>query len=264
MSHPQGDQLSGSDALLVLEAIQACVSARDDRDLEESVYPRIRKLFAFDYAATSLGTWHAARREWSQQRFLNLALPDAFWRAYTELDWIADPVVAECLRGQPHQHWSMTAGQTLLDTGETRLPPYNPCAFLLMDYGVRSGYTSTVAPVAPGGSYSLITFCTESDRAPDARTRSIIAHLAPHLHQVLIREAGSRAATAPEARLSAREIEVLNWLKAGKSSWDIARVLGIGERTVNFHVYNLMRKLGAANRPQAVAIAVHQGWINLD
>lgn len=261
MPHPQREYLSGSDALLVLETIQACVAATGSRDLRETVYPRIRNLFAFDYAVASLGTWKPAAREWSQQVFLNHALPDSYWQAYLDLDWIADPVVAESLRGEPHQHWSMSAGQTFLDSGETRLPPYNPCARLAMDYGVHSGYTSSVAPVGGDGPHSLITFCTRKDAAVDPRTRCILAHLTPHLHQALVREAGNRA---PEACLSGREIEVLNWLKGGKSSWDISMVLGISERTVNFHVYNLMRKLGALNRPQAVAIAVAQGLIGLD
>ncbi len=265
MSHPQREHLSGSDALLVLETIQACLAANGERDLRETVYPRIEKLFSFDYAVASLGTWQPSTRGWSQQFFLNRNLPDSYWLAFQELDWTADPVVAEALRGQPHQHWSMTAGQTLLDTGETRLPPYTPCARLAMDYGVHSGYTSTIAPLGrKAGSYSLITFCTRKDDAVDPRTRGILAHLTPHLHQVLVREAGNRAGQTPEAHLSGREIEVLNWLKAGKSSWDISMVLGISERTVNFHVYNLMRKLGALNRPQAVAIAAAQGVIGLD
>lgn len=264
MSHPQPNQLSGSDALLLLEAIQACVAASSGRDLYESVYPRIRKLFPFDYAAAALGTWQPAKRLWSQQLFLNLGLPEAFWLSYGETDWIGDPVVAECLRGQPHQHWSVNTGQTLLDTGETRRPPRHPCAALLMDHGVLSGYTSTVSPANRAGAFSLITFCTRKDGAADPRTRTILSHLTPHLHQVLIREAGSRTERTPDLRLSAREREVLNWLKAGKSSWDISMVLAISERTVNFHVYNLMRKLGATNRPQAVAIAANHGLISIE
>jgi DNA-binding CsgD family transcriptional regulator len=63
--------------------------------------------------------------------------------------------------------------------------------------------------------------------------------------------------------LSAREKEVLNWLKQGKSSWEISVILGISESTVNFHVYNVMHKLDASSRPQAVAAAAHLGLIDL-
>ncbi|MDD2319375.1 MAG: helix-turn-helix transcriptional regulator [Geobacteraceae bacterium] len=63
--------------------------------------------------------------------------------------------------------------------------------------------------------------------------------------------------------LSTREKDVLNWLKQGKSSWDISAILGISERTVNYHVYNIMEKLEAVNRPQALAIALRLGLIEI-
>lgn len=61
--------------------------------------------------------------------------------------------------------------------------------------------------------------------------------------------------------LSQREREVLQWLKEGKSSWEISVILGITERTVNFHVRNIMGKLNAVSRTQAVAIAVERGVV---
>ncbi|MDR3438216.1 LuxR C-terminal-related transcriptional regulator [Telmatospirillum sp.] len=262
MSRPERGHISGNDALLVLETIETCLAADSDQDLYETVIPCIQKLFSFDYASLTLGTWQAAQRKWSPQALYSLNLPGSFWESYQKSNWIADPVVAESLRGRPHQHWSMTAGQTILDTGETRAPPLHPSAALLMDYGIYSGYTSAVAPAGPGESCSMITFCTGRDRGLDPRTRDILSHLTPHLHQALLRNQNN--GKAPDILLSNRESEVLNWLKLGKSSWDISMVLGISERTVNFHVYNLMRKLGAINRPQAVAIAVSRGLIGLD
>jgi len=61
--------------------------------------------------------------------------------------------------------------------------------------------------------------------------------------------------------LSMREKEVLKWLKMGKSSWDISIILGISERTVNFHITNIMNKLDAMTRTQAVAISIEKGLI---
>ena len=61
--------------------------------------------------------------------------------------------------------------------------------------------------------------------------------------------------------LSMREKEVLKWLKMGKSSWDISIILDISERTVNFHITNIMNKLDAMTRTQAVAISIEKGLI---
>ncbi len=57
--------------------------------------------------------------------------------------------------------------------------------------------------------------------------------------------------------LSPREREVLKWLKCGKTSWAISLILRISERTVNYHVNNIMRKLDVSSRIQAVSEAAN-------
>jgi len=58
--------------------------------------------------------------------------------------------------------------------------------------------------------------------------------------------------------LSPREREVLALLAEGLPTKQIARSLGITERTVKFHVASLFAKLGASNRAQAVALAARR------
>jgi DNA-binding NarL/FixJ family response regulator len=62
--------------------------------------------------------------------------------------------------------------------------------------------------------------------------------------------------------LSDRERTVLREVAAGRSTKQIARVLGITERTVKFHVASIMNKLGADNRAQAVAEAAKRGLLD--
>lgn len=64
------------------------------------------------------------------------------------------------------------------------------------------------------------------------------------------------------ALLSEREIQCLQLIAAGKTSWAIAGVLGISQHTVNAHIRNIVRKLGVATRPQAVAEAMRRGLIS--
>ena len=64
--------------------------------------------------------------------------------------------------------------------------------------------------------------------------------------------------------LSKREKEVLLWSKRGKSSWEISAILNISERTVNFHVNNIMQRLNVVSRIQAVAVAIERGLINME
>lgn len=58
---------------------------------------------------------------------------------------------------------------------------------------------------------------------------------------------------------SCREKECLFWVSEGKTSWEIAQILGITERTVNFHLNNAIRKSGCKNRYQTVAKSIITG-----
>ncbi len=59
---------------------------------------------------------------------------------------------------------------------------------------------------------------------------------------------------APEP-LTPRELEVLTLLGQGRSNGEIADALTIAPRTVKVHVQNILSKLGAGNRTEAVSIA---------
>lgn len=54
-------------------------------------------------------------------------------------------------------------------------------------------------------------------------------------------------------KISKRERECLHWVSEGKTSWEIALILGIKERTVNYHFTQLVGKLCARNRNHAMA-----------
>jgi DNA-binding NarL/FixJ family response regulator len=63
--------------------------------------------------------------------------------------------------------------------------------------------------------------------------------------------------------LTQREKEVLTWVGRGKTSSEIAIILGLSERTVNFHCDQAMRRLDVINRTQAVAKALTAGLITI-
>ena len=66
-----------------------------------------------------------------------------------------------------------------------------------------------------------------------------------------------------EEPLTAREVEVLQLLAEGLPNKSIATRLGISDQTVKFHVASICGKLGAANRTQAVRLAVRRGLVSL-
>ena len=63
----------------------------------------------------------------------------------------------------------------------------------------------------------------------------------------------------PPHGLSGRELEVLRWLAAGETNRQIARRLGLSPHTIERHVANLYRKIGARGRADATAYALRNG-----
>jgi len=66
-----------------------------------------------------------------------------------------------------------------------------------------------------------------------------------------------------EETLTARELEVLRLIRDGYRNKQIADRLAIAENTVNFHIKNLVGKLGANDRTHAVTIAIRRGFLQV-
>jgi NarL family two-component system response regulator LiaR len=68
----------------------------------------------------------------------------------------------------------------------------------------------------------------------------------------------------PGIDLTPREHEVLRQLARGRSNKDIAATLDVSDETVKTHVANLLGKLGAENRGQAIVHAIRRGLVSVD
>jgi DNA-binding NarL/FixJ family response regulator len=63
--------------------------------------------------------------------------------------------------------------------------------------------------------------------------------------------------------LSAREVEILDYIAHGQSNKAIARLLSISDQTVKNHITSILRKLAVNDRTQAVIYALRNNWIRL-
>ncbi len=71
----------------------------------------------------------------------------------------------------------------------------------------------------------------------------------------------SSAPTGDMPKLTPRELEVLQLMGRGARNKEIAAILVIAERTVKIHVGNILSKLNAGNRTEAVAMAMKSGLL---
>ena len=68
--------------------------------------------------------------------------------------------------------------------------------------------------------------------------------------------------TIANINLSARELEILDYICKGFSNAEIAKTLGLSQRTIDGHRSRLFEKTGAKNAPHLVLFAVKNGLIN--
>jgi DNA-binding CsgD family transcriptional regulator len=103
----------------------------------------------------------------------------------------------------------------------------------------------------PGGSTCFALF--GMPQRPGPRQAYFIELLLPHLHLALLRLEGKPAAAPAERAVSRREMEILHWVREGKSNTEVGQILGISGLTVKNHLQRIYRTLGVSNRTQAVA-----------
>jgi len=78
---------------------------------------------------------------------------------------------------------------------------------------------------------------------------------------ILARYLALTASTAALSSLTEREIEIARWTARGKTSGEIAGILGLSQHAVNDHIAAAMAKIDAVNRVQFVAKSIRLGYI---
>ena len=180
----------------------------------------------------------------------------ASWRSIYEQQGYAatDPTVAHSLSSSLPLVWS---SQFFVDKGAASLMEH------AHQYGLRSGLT---VPVHSSNLQTgMLSLSSEATLLDDDVGR--IAHsqlFATYLHEAVRKLVEKNARVQQtEFQLTPREKECLTWAAAGKSSWEISKIVSSSERTVNFHIGNVIQKLHVTSRSHAVAKALAVGLIQL-
>lgn len=236
------DKLSKRDYMLILDFVQGTIECATHEEFKYLV-KMLAKLVPFDYATCVLRTIDPVSQK-EQFEVVNINYPDEWLKLYvSENFYKVDPIVIENFKRFGLQYWA--------DTYKLYKPP-RKFIEASNSFGLTDGYTIGVRN-ARGTEASLFSISGSSIER-DKRTEECLMHIIQHIHRVMVRIAGS-IPNYKKVLLSPREKEVIRWVAMGKSSWDISIIMGISERTVNFHVTSIMQKLEAVTRAHAVAIA---------
>lgn len=129
-------------------------------------------------------------------------------------------------------------------------------------FGVSHGWAQS--SLTPDGHIGMLTLARDveafSASELDSRETSMM-WLTSVAHSALSEAIVQRHRPDPLPELSAREKSILGWTIDGKTSADIALLLGISVHTVNFHFKHALVKLGVPNKAAAVAKAIRLGLL---
>ena len=132
--------------------------------------------------------------------------------------------------------------------------------FQAMKVGASAYCLRDVAPEA------LLDMIVRVQRGEYLMSDSVLER--PHVTERVLRQfrelAAARVGVEPLfVPLSAREVEILDYIAHGHSNKAIARELSISDQTVKNHITSVLRKLAVNDRTQAVIYALRHNWIRL-
>jgi DNA-binding CsgD family transcriptional regulator len=248
--------LSKQDMIILLEMIHeslACVSEDEIR----TVMSRLSAVIPYQ-AALSCISKIGAKGAVESMQVVNVDYPAEYLVELGKRGLVAkDPIVIENFKSFKLQYWADTFKRQGAFSDDM-----HEIGALAEDFGfhkVRSGcgYGHGVSNLKrTEGSF----FCYQGMER-SSRTEEILELVIPHFHEALRRVTNISKNGSP---LTSKETEIIKWVKQGKTTWDISTILGISERTVKFHVANILQKLDATTRAHAVAIALERKLIDIE
>jgi LuxR family quorum-sensing transcriptional regulator LasR len=196
-------------------------------------------------------------RQAPDQVYLRSSYPTSWRQHYDNTNLRAiDPTVAHCFKSAAPMLWmdhsfTTPAQQALYEDASS--------------FGLRVGVTLPIR--GANGEVGMLN-CVRDQAPSQAFGRDLQATLGS---LSLLRDIASDAfapyfqttGNAALPTLTARERDCLQWMAAGKTAWEIGRLLSISEAGVNFHIANLRTKFGVSRRNDVVIQALRLGLIAL-
>ncbi|TXE32987.1 autoinducer binding domain-containing protein [Serratia ureilytica] len=129
----------------------------------------------------------------------------------------------------------------------------------MSQFGLHTGWSQSVKDCY--GRLGILTFAgkTLPQQTPQAGAVNelFFLWLAQTAHKPLREALISVNDEAIKDVLTLREKDILRWCSEGKTAEEIALLMGVSERTINFHIGNSIKKLSVANKTAATAKAVY-------
>ncbi|MGV2287162.1 LuxR family transcriptional regulator [Trinickia sp. YCB016] len=222
------------------------LECKDINEWSESIF-KLARQYDFPYVYFGIKSSRGAS---CRSAFVQTNFPAAWQRMYDVHYYPIDPIALHCTQ---HMHPLVWDAETFA-TERQREFFEEGC-----QYGLRSGIGFPIH--GPQGQAGILCLASEGKARNDARIRASLSMLRDYACESYLKVSRSQAGSPPSTSLTPRELECLRWVTAGKTSWEMSRILSCSEATINFHISNLTKKFGVQTRRQAVIRAISEGLV---
>jgi LuxR family transcriptional regulator, quorum-sensing system regulator SolR len=182
--------------------------------------------------------------------------PDGYPDAYISQRWERiDPVLASSLRALRPFLWSDVTERS--DLSKEQRDFLGESTSLKVQSGIVFPFHG------PGHRLDVMSISQRTFEPPNPERMGLLHAVSVQSWTRYLELSEGSPFSQDGSALTPRELEILRWCKEGKSRPEIGEILSISHKTVEFHLCNLMNKLGANNQITAVVIALQRGLIEL-
>jgi DNA-binding CsgD family transcriptional regulator len=164
-----------------------------------------------------------------------------------------DPVLALALKKRGLCSWQPLVRSNIQDPHDI--------AGCMAKVGLLSGFSASFVGIAAGCDV-ISVLSRQAIQLSRSECDSLLMTLSLFWHQQHELE-WVEYCRSRQPKLTAREFQVLRWMKEGKSYGDVATITGLSQRVIEFHAKNILTKLDAGDKTTAVVKAIKLGLIAL-
>jgi len=228
--------------------LQALQSIESEQQLFQTIVSLGREL-GFDYCTYGL---RAPLPAATPKTLIFSNYPTAWQAQYQAKNYLAiDPTVQHGLRSPLPLLWT-----------DNLFSPARELWEEAQSFGLRYGWAQSSRDF--NGITGMLTLARSNEPISDTELNAKqfkMAWLTQAAHLSMSRCLTPKLMPEADVKLSNREIAVLRWTADGKTAGEISSILNISERTVNFHIRNVITKLNAANKTSAAVKAALLGLL---
>nr|AAX12566.1 LuxR-type transcriptional regulator [Aeromonas diversa CDC 2478-85] len=182
--------------------------------------------------------------------------PDSWVQAYTANHMLAcDPIIQLARKQTLPLYWNRRE-----ERGRFLQEGSRDVMGLAAEFGLRNGISFPLHRAAGGKGIMSFIISERASRDLLLESSPLLSWMSNYIFEAAIRIVRvSLREDDPQEALTARETECLFLATEGKTSGEIACILGITERPVNYHLNQVTRKTGSMNRCQAIIKGVSSG-----